>query len=71
MDHAAERLEPYLDAEFSEFIEEWKTGKYKKYSEVPNYAALKALIDATNILRRYLGWDLVSIKKRLEFLDLI
>ena len=71
MDHAAERLEPYLEAEFDEFIAEWKTGKYKKYSEVSNYAALKGLIDATNILRKYLGWDLVSIRRRLEFLDLI
>ncbi len=71
MDHAIDVLEPYLEAEFSDFIEEWKTGKYKRYSEAPSYAALKALIDATNILNKYMGWELISIRGRLEDIGLL
>lgn len=66
MDHAIDSLEPFLEWEWSAFLEEWKTGQYKRYSEAPSYNVLKALIDATNILRKYMGWELISIRGRLE-----
>lgn len=71
MDHAINALEPYLEAEFSDFIREWETGKYKKYSDAPSYYSLKALIDATNILNKYMDWGLISIKGRLEDIGLL
>lgn len=71
MDHAIDALEPYLEWEWSMFIDEWKTGEYKKYSEAPSYQALKALIDASNILHKYMGWELISIRRRLEDMDLL
>ncbi|AKN32418.1 hypothetical protein Ccar_16755 [Clostridium carboxidivorans P7] len=67
MDHAINSLEPFIKVTFSyEFLLEWQSGKYKKYSECPSYEELKALIDASNIMRKYLGWEPLSIKSMLE-----
>jgi hypothetical protein len=67
MDHAIDSLEPFVDATFSyEFLPEWQSGKYKKFSDCPSYAELKALIDASNIMRKYIGWERLSIKSMLE-----
>lgn len=70
MDHAIESLEPYIDATFEyEFLPQWKSGKYKKYADCPSYGELKALIDASNIMRKYLGWEPLKIKNMLEMYD--
>lgn len=66
MDHAIESLQSFIDVTFEyEFLPEWKSGKYKKYSDCPTYNELKTLIDASNIMRKYIGGQSLSIKSML------
>ncbi len=67
MDHAIESLQSFIDAVFDyDFLPEWKSGDYKKYSDCPSYAELKALVDASNIMRKYIGWQPLRIKDMAE-----
>jgi hypothetical protein len=45
---------------------EWKSGKYKKYSDCPSYPELKTLISASNIMRKYIGWEPLRIKDMMD-----
>lgn len=65
IDHVIDRIENDIEIEFQEFYKEWKSKKYKKFSECPSYGVLKALIDSSNILRKYIGWDRLSIKNMI------
>lgn len=65
MDHVIDRIENDMEIEFDEFYKEWKSKKYKKFSDCPSYKILKALIDSSNVLRKYIGWELVSIKNMI------
>lgn len=67
MDHAINSLKPFYEVTRDWFIEEHRSGKYKKFSENPYYEELKALVDAMNILRKYLGWETIRIKDEVEF----
>jgi hypothetical protein len=68
MDHAIESLQSFIDATFEfSFLAEWNSGDYKKYSDCPSYEELKTLIDASNIMRKHIGWETLSIKKMVEF----
>lgn len=66
MDHVLERIEIDLDIEFGEFYEEIKSGKYKKFKECPRYESVKALVDSSNALRKYLGWETISIRQMIQ-----
>ncbi len=64
MDHLIEKFYEYIIFEFNMFYEELKSGKYgTKYSEQPSYHRLKAFIDSVNILRKFYGWETLSIKE--------
>lgn len=67
MDHAINSLEPFYEVTLDQFVEEHRSGKYKKLSENPFYEELKALIDAMNILRKYLGWETIKLKDAVKF----
>lgn len=67
MDHAINSLEPFYEVTRDQFIEEHRSGEYKKLSENPYYEELKALVDAINILRKYLGWENIKIKDEVSF----
>lgn len=67
MDHVLEGMQPHYEAYRDQFIEEWKTGQYKKFSDNPYYGEVKALIDSMNILRKYLDWEIVTLKSEIEF----
>lgn len=60
-----DRIESDIEIEFQEFYKEWKSKKYKNFSECPSYGVLKVLIDSSNILRKYIGWDRLSIKNMI------
>lgn len=62
MDHLIESFEAHIDFDFNCFYEELQSGKYKKYSDCPSYARLKAIVDSVNILRKYIGWERLSIR---------
>ncbi|EOR25316.1 hypothetical protein A500_10580 [Clostridium sartagoforme AAU1] len=67
MDHAINSLQPFYEVTLDQFIEEHRSDKYKKFSENPYYTEVKALIDAMNILRKYLGWETIKLKDEVEF----
>ena len=62
MDHAIDALYVYVDIEAEFFAEEWKSGNYKKFSDCPSYDSAKALVDATNIMRKHMGWTTLILK---------
>ena len=66
IDHAINSLQPFYEVTLDWFVEEHRTGKYKKYSENPYFDELKALINAMNILRQYMGWDKIRLKDEVE-----
>ena len=67
MDHAINSLQPFYEVTRDCFIEEHRTGKYKKYSDNPYYEEIKALLDAMNTLRKYIGWGTIRLKDEVEF----
>jgi hypothetical protein len=67
MDHAIDALRPYLEVEIDCMRSEWKSGSHAKFSDCPSYSAVKTLIDAMNVLRKYLGWDNLKLKELIEF----
>lgn len=66
MDHVLNSLRPYLEVELRIFMEEWESGKYEKFSECPSYDSLKALVDAANIIRRFIGLGTLKIRCMME-----
>jgi len=67
MDHVLNAMRPHYEALLDCFLEEHRTGKYKKFSDNPYYEEVKALIDAMNVLRKYLGWETIKLKDEVEF----
>lgn len=67
IDHLIDNFEVYIDSSFCDFYKEWKSGQYKKFAECPSYYELKALINSVNHLRKYIGWEALSIKEILEY----
>lgn len=66
MDHVLDAMQPHYEVTLDWFIEEQRTGKYKKLSDNPYYEEVKALIDSMNILRKYLGWERIRLKDEIE-----
>ena len=67
MDHAINSLRPYYEVTLDWFIEEHRSGEYKKLSDNPYYEEVKALIDAMNTLRKYMGWETIKLKDEVQF----
>lgn len=67
MDHVLNAMRPHYEALLDCFLEEHRTGKYKKFSDNPYYEEVKALIDAMNVLRKYLGQETIKLKDEVEF----
>ncbi|MGU9476598.1 hypothetical protein ACV31L_01145 [Clostridium perfringens] len=69
MDHLIDKFEPHIDWAWDFFYQEWKTGNYKKFSECPSYHELKTLLDSVNILRAYIGWERITIKEKIQWME--
>lgn len=67
MDHVIDSIKPYYEVTLDQFLEEHRAKEYKKLSDNPFYDELKALIDAMNILRKYLGWDTLKLSEEVNF----
>jgi len=67
MDHVLNGMQPYYEVTLDQFMEEHRTGKYKKLSDNPYYDEVKALIDSMNILRKYMGWDPIRLKDEVGY----
>lgn len=59
-------MQPHYEAILDCFIEEQRIGEHKKFLDNPYYEEVKALINAMNILRKYLGWEPISLKREIE-----
>ncbi|MFA9379137.1 MAG: hypothetical protein ACERKZ_20680 [Lachnotalea sp.] len=66
MDHVLNAIQPHYEASLDFFMEEQRKGYYKKFSDNPFYEEIKALIDSMNILRKYLGWETITLKREVE-----
>lgn len=67
IDHLIEKFDVEINWATESFIKEWQSGSYKKYSDCPSYEELKTLLDSVNILRKYCGWEKMTIKGIVEF----
>jgi len=67
IDHVLDAIRPHYEALLDWFIEEQRTGKYKRFSDNPYYDEVKALIDAMDILRKYMRWETIKLKDEVEF----
>lgn len=68
MDHAINSLRSFWDVIWDMFYKEQKEGNHKRFSDNPYYEELKVLTNAMNILRKYEGWEPISIKREFECL---
>ena len=55
MDHVIEYILSYMNSEKMDFVNEWKSGVYRKISDCPTYPYIKAYCDAITILNRLDG----------------
>lgn len=55
MDHVIEYILNYMKSEKVEFINEWRSGNYRKISDCPTYPSVKTYCDAITILNRMDG----------------
>jgi hypothetical protein len=53
LDHAINSLQPFLEAERDDVVEQWRSGQYKKLSDCPSYEAAKAIVDAIHMMEKY------------------
>lgn len=65
MDHAIGALEVFYEVTLDWFMEEHREENHKKLSDNSNYHELKALIDAMNILRKYMGWETIKLSEEV------
>ena len=55
MDHVIEFILNYMGGDKEEFVNEWRSGAYKKMSACPTYPYVKAYCDAITVLNRLDG----------------
>ncbi len=67
MDHVLNSIASFYDVYLDEFMEYQREGKYKKLSDNPMYGEVKAIIDAMNILRKYLGWETIKLSEEVQW----
>ena len=66
MDHVENAISQFYDVYLDEFMEYQREGKYKKLSDNPMYEEIRAIIDAMNILRKYLGWQTINLSEEVK-----
>lgn len=67
MDHVLDAIKSFYDVYLDGFLEEWRTGEYKKLSDCPSYDEVKAIIDSMNCIRKYLGWENIKLSEEVKF----
>jgi hypothetical protein len=67
VDHVLEAIRGHYEVYLDLFIDEHRKCQYKKLSDNPYYEEIKALIDAMNILRKYLGWDSIKLSDEVKW----
>lgn len=67
MDHVIDAMMPHFEPLMDWFMEEQIEHQYKKLSDNPYYEEVKAMIDAMNILRKYLGWETMKLSQEIQY----
>ncbi len=67
MDHAISAMLPHYEVLLDWYIDEQKTGDYKRYNDNPHQRELKALNNAMNILSLYLGWEPNKLVREIRY----
>ena len=67
IDHVLNSIASHYEVYRDLFMEEHRTGKYKRFSDNPYYEEVKAIIASMNVLRKYLGWETITLKQEVEF----
>lgn len=67
MDHVLEAIQGHYEVYLDLFIDEHRKCQYKKLSDNPYYDEVKAIIDAMNVLRKYLGWDTIKLSEEVSW----
>lgn len=63
MEQSIEGLEVFYDITLDQFVKEQLEAGYLKFSDNPYYLELRAYVRAMNVLREFLGWNLVELRK--------
>ena len=66
MDHVYNSIADFYDVYFDSFMDEHRTGKYKKLCDNPWYDELKTIIDAMNVIRKYLDWGTIKLSEEVK-----
>ena len=69
MDHVLNSIEAHYEPYLWEFMDYHKTGEYKKLSDNPMYEEIKAIIDAMNCIRKYLGWETIKLSEEVKYYE--
>lgn len=67
MDHVYNSIASFYDVYLDEFMEYQREGNFKKLSDNPMYGEVKTIIDAMNIIRKYLGWETIKLSEEVKF----
>lgn len=67
MDHVINGMMAHFEPMMDWFMKEHRKHQYKKLSDNPMYEEVKAMVDAMNILRKYLGWDTMKLSEEVQF----
>lgn len=67
MDHVIDAMRSHYEVYLDLFIEEHRKNGHKKLSDNVYYDEVKALIDAMNILRKYLGWETIKLSEEVSW----
>lgn len=60
-------MQVHFDVLMDCFVREHRTGKYGKLSDNPYFEEVKALVDSMNVLRKYLGWEIITLKQEVQY----
>lgn len=66
MDHVLSTIEDTYNIILDMFIQEQKKKNHKKLSDNSFYDEVKALIDAMNSLRNYLGYSSIKLSEEVK-----
>lgn len=69
MDHAISSLEDYFECTLKSHIDNWKTGRYKKYSDMGGWEEVEAMCKAINVMKKV--YKLEPIRLNRKFKDLL
>lgn len=67
MDHVLDGMQAHYDVYLELFCEDWRSGKYQTFNQVPYYEQLQILIKAMNVIRKYLDYPLLRLKNEVDF----